>query len=116
MTLVVIRLIIEGVHKWEGCNIPEVSYLANEHRHLFHFKATKGVEHPDRDIEIVQLQHDIKAYLEHTYFDNEKRLCNFGSRSCEMLAAELCDIFELASCEVLEDGENGAIVFTKENK
>ena len=35
----------------------------------------------------------------------------FNSMSCEMLANELIDEFDLYSCEVNEDGEGGAIVY-----
>ena len=39
-----------------------------------------------------------------------KKLCEFGSRSCEMIAEELIVTFNLSRCEVSEDGENGTIV------
>lgn len=108
-TFVVVTLQVEGTHRWEECPIEEVSYLRNDHRHMFHIKATKAVSHDDRDIEIIQLKHELRTYLG-KYFKQESQLCVFGKMSCEMIAKELMDEFQLNSCEVLEDGENGAIV------
>jgi hypothetical protein len=34
----------------------------------------------------------------------------FGAKSCEMIAIELINEFNLSRCEVNEDNENGAIV------
>jgi len=36
---------------------------------------------------------------------------NFGNRSCEDIAEELIETFDLLNCEVLEDGENGAYLW-----
>jgi len=52
---VVVTLQVEGVHYWEDCPIPEVAFLKNLHRHIFHIKAMKTVQHNDRDIEIIML-------------------------------------------------------------
>ena len=98
-------LSIEGIHSWPDCPIEEVSYLRNPHRHMFNIKAYKEVTHLDRDIEFIWLKHRIKEYLTRTYPDGQ-----LGARSCEMLALELIKEFNLSSCEVNEDGENGSIV------
>lgn len=103
-------LVVEGTHCWPNCDIEEVSYLRNSHRHLFYIKAFKQVFHSDRDVEFIEFQHDIKSYLHNKYFNDHLRLHEFGALSCEMLAKELIQQFDLVRCEVNEDNENGSIV------
>ena len=106
---IVVRLQIEGTHCWNSCNITEVGYLANVHRHRFGIVAKMEVHHDDRDVEFIKLGHQIEQYLTSKYA-NRYGVCDFGSKSCEMLAIELLDNFGLTSCEVNEDGEHGAEV------
>jgi hypothetical protein len=101
---------IEGTHCWPACPFEEVAYLRDPHRHMFHIKAFKPVTHSDRDVEFIMLKHKIKEYLTRTYLDLNQHLCVFGAKSCEMIAEELIVVFDLSSCEVSEDGENGAVV------
>lgn len=96
----------EALHNWENCDIEEVSFLKYPHRHIFHFKAYKEVNHGDRDIEFIVLKRKMIAYMEETYPDR-----NLGSQSCEMIADELIKKFNLSCIEVSEDLENGCIVF-----
>jgi len=84
--------------------------LRQDHRHMFHMKAYKTVNHDDRDVEFIQLKHEILDYLK-KYYDEDKRSHYFGSMSCEMLAVELIEEFDLIRCEVNEDNENGAVVW-----
>lgn len=112
-TFVVVSLQVEGTHRWEECPFKEVSYLRQDHRHMFHIKATMFVSHDDREVEIIKLKHKIQEYLIMGYFDSNKMLCDFDKMSCEMIAKELMEKFDLYSCEVLEDGENGAVVSCK---
>lgn len=109
-TLVVATLQVEGTHRWEDCPFDEVGYLRDAHRHMFHIKVVKEVTHDDRDVEIIKLKRQVKGYLEVKYHIPPYFLCDFGCMSCEMIAKELVERFDLESCEVLEDGENGAIV------
>jgi len=109
MTNVVIKLQVEGVHRWEGCNIKEVIFLINEHRHIFHIVCKKHVSHNDRDIEIIQLKRGISKYLLGKY-SQDGVVCNFDTKSCEMIAEELVKVFGLCYCSVMEDNENGAEV------
>ena len=99
-----VNLRFAAVHQWSACPIPEVSYLRERHRHEFHIKAVKSVTHTDRDVEIIMLKQSIQEFLkkEITFF--------MGETSCEMLAMQILKKFELHSCTVLEDGENGATV------
>lgn len=109
-TEVYCTLQVEGLHHWPGCDIKEVSYLKNKHRHVFHIKAYKKVGHDDRDVEFIKLKHEILSYFYDGYFNSEFRLFDFENMSCEMIAKELITRFNLLRCQVSEDGENGAIV------
>lgn len=115
-TKVFCTLQVEGTHRWPDCPIYEVDYLRDNHRHVFHIKATKAVSHNDRDTEFIVMKHNIIEYLANKYvqFHNTHKMHVFGAMSCEMIAAELLNTFELVECEVSEDGENGAIVTSTE--
>lgn len=102
---VVSKVQVEGFHNWPGA-FDEVAFLRDRHRHLFVIRAIAPVYHDDRDREFIYFGRQIKNYLTKTYGEP----CEFGSRSCEMIAKELVKEFELSSCGVLEDDENGAIV------
>lgn len=114
------RLQVEGTHSWPNCPFDEVAYLRDRHRHVFHIKAYKQVTHSDRDVEFIMLKHEIKNYLEARYYSYDisngntitqgTHLHEFGSMSCEMIAKELIEQFDLSACEVNEDDENGAFV------
>ena len=101
---------IEGIHNWPECPFEEVAYLRDPHRHIFHIKAYRAVEHSDRDVEFIMLKSAISKYIKNKYYDHKQSLCQFGAKSCEMLATELIDAFDLTQCEVSEDGENGSLV------
>lgn len=101
---------IEGIHNWENCPHKEVAYLKDPHRHLFKIKCYIDVEHNDRDVEFIIMKHQISDYFKKNYWDEFRKIHIFGSMSCEMIAAELIEEFDLSKCEVSEDGENGAIL------
>lgn len=106
---IVITLQVAGVHRWSACPIPEVNYLKQYHRHMFHIKVWKTVEHDDRDVEIIMFKRDVKAHIRENYFDVEHDACFFGDMSCEMIAKIIYHEFSCSAVEVLEDGENGAV-------
>ncbi len=115
-TEVFCTLQVEGTHSWPICPFSEVAYLRDDHRHVFHIKAWKSVTHSDRDVEFIMLKHQISQYLREKYYMPEHNnitnfgLHMFGRKSCEMIAEELIQVFDLSRCEVSEDNENGAIV------
>jgi hypothetical protein len=109
-TNIVVNLRHEIIHKWADCPFEEVAYLRNPHRHILHIKAKKKVSHDDRDIEIIMFKHDLERYLERNIG------LNVGNMSCEMIARELFENFNLTYCEVLEDGENGAEIINSKNE
>jgi hypothetical protein len=105
----------EGIHRYPAaatdprlCAAGEydVSFLANAHRHIFHFRVGIQVFHNDRDIEFIQF----KRWLENLY---NKGTLELDFKSCEMISDDLYihiadrypgrDVY----IEVAEDGENG---------
>lgn len=111
-TSIVVNLQVEGLHNWPEARqiIPEMGFLSDLHRHIFHVKVCKQVSHDDRDIEIIQFKRELQDYFKRNYWNEDLQVCNFGPRSCEMLAKDLMEAYDLNCCQVLEDGENGAIV------
>jgi hypothetical protein len=103
----------EGIHKYpaaaEDPKLADVSFLANEHRHIFHFRVSIDVFHNDRDIEFIQF----KRWLEGLY-NNSILVLNY--KSCEMIADDL--YVQISSkfpgrnviIGVSEDGENGCTI------
>jgi len=87
----------------------DVSFLANEHRHIFHFRVWIGVTHNNRDIEFIQF----KRWLENLYKDS---ILTLDHKSCEMMSDDLYDIISKKYpdrevwIEVSEDGENGSFI------
>jgi hypothetical protein len=113
----------EGIHRYPAaatdpklCTPGEydVSFLANAHRHIFHFRVAIEVEHSDRAIEFIQF----KRWLENLYSGtgpyNENRILDLDFKSCEMIAEDLyLQIAERypnrdVKIDVSEDNENGA--------
>ena len=87
----------------------DVSFLANPHRHIFHFRVYISVTHNDRDIEFIQF----KRWLEKLYSDGTIQL---DHKSCEMMSDELHTVISNKYpnreiwIEVSEDGENGSFI------
>ena len=87
----------------------DVAFLANKHRHIFHFRVWISVTHNDRDIEFIQF----KRWLENLYKDN---ILNLNFMSCEMMSDELYSAISEKYpsrevwIEVSEDGENGSLI------
>lgn len=111
---IVVNLRFEGFHFWLEAP-EEVDFLRHRHRHMFWIRCVAEVSHADRQIELILFKREIVDYLIRTYGkkDNEQQsTCwlEFGSMSCEMIAQDLCEAFNLTKCEVSEDGENGGLV------
>jgi hypothetical protein len=111
-TYVIVRLQIDGCHNFPAARdlFPEVGFLADRHRHIFHIEAKKEVYHDDRDVEFIMFKRDIQDYFRQMYYNPETRTCEFGPMSCEMIAAKVLKQFDCVSVSVWEDLENGAIV------
>lgn len=100
----------EGIHCYPAAkNIPGVEFLANPHRHLFHFEVAVEVFHDDRELEFILFKRELeKLYNESILLLNYK--------SCEMIADEL-EKYIISNypgrdiiVSVFEDGENGALL------
>ena len=108
----------EGMHRYPAAATDpllatgdeyDVSFLANPHRHIFHFRVWIDVFHNDRDIEFIQF----KRWLENLYRNGTLEL---DFKSCEMIADDL--YLQIADryperavwIEVAEDGENGCLI------
>jgi hypothetical protein len=112
-TSIIVSLQVEGTHSWPECPIKEVSFLKNEHRHIFFIQCKKIVTHTDREVEIIQLKRKIQRFLLVAYSNSNdigSSVCLFGRMSCEDIATRLLYEFNLSFCSVLEDNENGAEV------
>jgi len=109
---IIINLQVEGIHCWPDAGQFDVTvqFLEYPHRHIFHITCEKSVTHDDRDIEIILFKRAVRDYLEITYMSPTYAMLDFGNMSCEMIARLLVKDFNLESCTVLEDGENGAKV------
>jgi hypothetical protein len=108
----------EGIHKYPAAasdpKLAAVSFLANPHRHMFHFRVELEVFHDDRDVEFILL----KRELEGLYTAGTLQLNNM---SCEMIARELLtyihETYSGRNCtiNVSEDNENGCtLVYEKD--
>lgn len=108
----------EGVHKYPAAasdpKLAAVSFLANEHRHIFHFRVELEVFHDDREVEFILL----KRELESLYTTGTLQLNNM---SCEMIARELLDYIKTyypgrnSTIQVSEDNENGcSLVYVRD--
>ena len=110
----------EGIHKYPAaatdpnlCTAGEydVSFLANAHRHIFHFRVWISVQHNDRDIEFIQF----KRWLESLY-NGQGAVLELDWKSCEMMSDDLHAQIQARYpdreiwIEVSEDGENGSFI------
>ena len=98
---------LEGLHKWpDATQHPGVEFLANEHRHMFHFRVDLQVWHDDREVEFILFKRELSGLY-------DKGTLELDYKSCEMMADELADYIKLQYpnrdlvVEVSEDGENG---------
>ena len=110
---VIVKLAIDGMHCWPDARkiFPEVGFLSDIHRHMFHITLKKKVNHDDRDVEFLMFKRDVLEYLRAKYFREDYRSHLFGSMSCEMIAKELLEQFGCEYVSVWEDQENGAEVY-----
>ncbi len=107
-TDIVVSFQFESFHYWPGAPSPH-TYLSNPHRHMFHVKAYKEVSHGNREIEIIQFKRVLQCFAIEQWGHGQNT-----TLSCEQMAEALCNKFDLSCCEVLEDGENGACFYNKQ--
>lgn len=112
-TLIVVKLQVQGLHQWNDAKnkLPQVAYLSFPHLHKFHVTVEKQTtSDDDRNIEIIMFEKELQDYFKRNYFDTQFECCNFHNRSCETIALDLLQAYDLDSCEVLEDNYWGAKV------
>jgi len=115
-TTVIITFQLEGIHNWPEAKqvFPDVAFLSDPHRHMFHFKMSKLVTHTDRDVEFIRWKREVIEYLHNMYdragISGARQYLDFGRMSCEDIATKLLRWFDCEYVEVWEDGENGARV------
>lgn len=109
---VVVNLEVEGIHCWPECPFDDVSFLKNPHRHIFKIRVTKTVDHNDRDVEIILLKRKIHKIIVSS-FPSEDSAVQFGRMSCEDIAEFILNNVNVDMVEVLEDGENGGLVWSR---
>ena len=107
---VIVKLQVEGLHSWKDCSLAEVEYLLALHRHVFYIECKASVSDTGREIEIIMLKRKIMNAVADNFYDKKFKCANFGNMSCEDIACWLITMFDLVSCTVLEDNENGAEV------
>jgi hypothetical protein len=102
----------EGIHCYPAAgtdpNLADVSFLANPHRHIFHFHVAIEIFHNDRDIEFIQF----KRWLESLY----QGTLELDHKSCEMISDDLYNVIAMKypnrdiEISVAEDNENGSLI------
>lgn len=112
-TFVIITFQLEGIHNWPEAKevFPDVNFLSDVHRHMFHFKLCKRVNHDDRDVEFIRWKRHVINNLREGFRNDELgTYLDFGRMSCEQIAKNLMEYYDCEWVEVFEDGENGARV------
>ena len=96
-----------------------MSHLRERHRHVFEVTVWAKQTHDNRDLEYIMLKRDLERWAEEDLGDGSEPI-ELGEMSCEMVAKELIqylrdeyDEVRAYKAEVLEDGENGALVEAK---
>jgi len=123
------RFRVTGFHSWPGAPKGLV-YLANNHRHEFHFEVSVEVVDNDREIEFITLKEKCLLFLHNMYEKDVNGNYIFGHRSCEMIGTQLMKMLidnplyntfadpnqfpnthkRDIVIDVAEDGENGAVI------
>lgn len=108
---------VEGLHQCpvDIATVAGESYLANLHRHMFHFKVSIETDPlEDRDIEFISFRRECMGYAANMLRPGRE------FKSCEQLAIGMVRWLVWANrgdkaitVEVSEDGENGAVASYK---
>lgn len=112
MTHIYVTTRFASFHRWKDAP-KEVAFLRNIHRHEFHVKLTMSVNHDERDAEFILLKRDLDgAILDKLIPANEERVNYSCETMARLLAGAIAEKYpnRQITCEVSEDGENGACV------
>lgn len=105
-----VKLTVEGFHRFPLAVKMfgnEVSFLQERHRHNFQIVAKKKVSHDDRDVEFILFKRELENYIKRNYGTPAE----FNDMSCEAIARDLLEAYDLEYCSVDEDNENFAEIF-----
>jgi hypothetical protein len=114
-TSVIIQTIVSGTHCWPDAPV-QVGFLRNPHRHDFYIRVSIREDHDfetdKREHEFFMVKSAMDLWLKTHYPANITEGLDFGTRSCEMIAAELVAymsaMYHVEWLEVFEDNQNGA--------
>ena len=112
---IIVNTQFQALHNWETCNIPEVEYLRDFHRHLFYVTLEIKVRGSDRELEFFTVKKSLDEFILINFLDRHLK-----NTSCEMIAEQILDWIwpqlksppwaRQVTVRVMEDNENGAEV------
>jgi len=111
-TYIVVSTSFVGLHAWNDCDIEEVGFLRNLHRHIFHVTVKWKVKGDNRELEFFVCKERVDLFIHSRWpYVQEAGYGRFlGGRSCEMIAKEIMEGVNADFVSVFEDNENGAEV------
>ncbi len=120
----VIKTQFQAIHQWTNCELTEVAFLKYPHHHYFNVKVKIQQLHSDRDVEYIDTQLKLDAYIDEVLLDRtidsdvSDWISHMGSMSCEKMAEEILKFVEELYAQggrqilvgVYEDNRHGAEV------
>lgn len=110
-TYIRVRTQFEGYHYYQGAGTvdPRITFLENEHRHLFKIEAKISVTDDDRELEFFLVKWALEEWIEGG---------NQNHKSCEMIAREMLEEHFIPrygadreyEITVSEDGESDGVI------
>jgi len=110
-TYIKVRTEFEGFHYYPnaGSIDPKISFLENEHRHMFKVEVKISVNHLDRELEFFLVKWALQDFI---------KSGNQNHKSCEMIASDILNHhliknygnYRYYEVIVSEDGESDGIV------
>lgn len=116
-TYIKVRTDFEGYHYYPGAGSIDsrISFLENEHRHIFKVEVKIGVTHLDRELEFFLVKWALQDFI---------KSGKMNHKSCEMIATDILESHLIPSygdnryyeIVVSEDGESDGIIEYIPNK
>ena len=108
-TSIFCRTTFEAFHRWPDAP-PEVEFLRDRHRHLFHVELRIEVTHDDREVEFLLLQNALKEWIQETLANEDTSTWSCESWCRATMQVAWFDSYFASYVSVSEDGENGAVL------
>ena len=104
---IIVQSEFTALHSWADCDILEVEFLKELHRHIFKVQIKLAVTTVHRDLEFFMVKNYLDSFLK---LYQGLKLVN---KSCEEMCQEIYDFVKLKYSSVFyvsvfEDGENGS--------